>query len=99
METINNQIKFLRGSGIDTNNKWRVGEYIEYNEKVLENQRDKIIKMKKEKQPNYYMYIQELEKYIAMKNQLEAVKKTMVGLELEKIALLEKLTELDLTSL
>jgi hypothetical protein len=98
MEIINNQIKFLRGNGIDTNNKWRVGEYIEYNEKGLENQRDKIIKMKKEKQPNY-MYIQELEKYIAMKNQLEAVKKTMVGLELEKIELLEKLTELDLTSL
>jgi hypothetical protein len=98
MEIINNQIKFLRGSGIDTNNKWRVGEYIECNEKGLDNQRDKIIKMKKEKQPNY-MYIQELEKYIAMKNQLEAVKKTMVGLELEKIELLEKLTELDLTSL
>jgi len=98
METINTQIKFLRGSGIDMNNKWRVGEYIEYSEKSLENQRDKIIKMKKEKQSNY-MYIQELERYISMKNQLEAVKKTMVGLELEKIELLENLTELDLASL
>lgn len=74
MEIINTQIKFLRGSGIDTNNKWRVGEYLEYSEKSLENQRDKIIKMKKEKQSNY-MYIQELERYISMKNQLEAVKK------------------------
>jgi hypothetical protein len=54
--------------------------------------------MKKEKQSNY-MYIQELERYISMKNQLEAVKKTMVGLELEKIELLENLTELDLASL
>ncbi len=99
------QIKLFHGMfGGVVPNKWRLGEMKEYVQNEMESMKTEIIKMKaqmmqvNDEEKVYYQfsytYIQKLEKYIELKNKLEALEKTIVGLTNEKIKMLEDMTQI-----
>lgn len=100
------QIKLFHGMfGGVVPNKWRLGEMKEYVQNEMESTKTEIIKMKAqmmqvgdEEKVYYqfsYTYIQKLERYIELKNKLEALEKTIIGLTSEKIKMLEDMTQID----
>ena len=100
------QIKLFHGMfGGVVPNKWRLGEMKEYVQNQMESMKTEIIKMKAQmmqvgdEEKVYYRfsntYIQKLEKYIELKNKLEALEKTIIGLTSEKIKMLEDMTQID----
>jgi hypothetical protein len=87
-------------------NKWRLGEMKEYVQKEMESVKNEIIKIKAQimqvgddEEKVYFqfsfLYIQKLERYIELKNKMESLEKTIVGLTTEKIKMLEDISKID----
>ena len=106
INSTNTQIKLFHGMfGGTVPNKWRLGEMKEYVQKEMETVKAEIIKMKAQimqvgdEEKVYcqfsFPYIQKLEMYIELKNKMESLEKTIVGLTTEKIKILEDISQID----